>query len=379
MDCQEVCYPGTDDHSEIEIGKVFNELNLLPSSEGSYCVASCPFFKQVINSTESVQRSKSAKKLCGLISLYLIFMAIEVIGGLKANSLAILTDAAHLLTDIASFSISLFALWASNWEATPTKSFGYFRLEILGALLSIQLIWLISGFLIYEAVDRLFHRKSYVNGKLMFAIAAFGFFINLSMVFWLGHHDHHAHHHEHDHDHDQDHGKVELSAVSEEESSKLVQSSLEKNMTPLNVNLQGAYLHVIADSIQSAGVMIAGLIVWVKPDWLVVDLVCTLIFALLVFGTTLSLLRNMFFILMESTPNEIDITRVEQSIRGIEGVCDIHDLHIWAITVGKIVLVCHVIVEPRVNSNEILSKIRDCCEQTYRIHHVTVQIEHING
>lgn len=107
---------------------------------------------------------------------------------MKAHSLSVISDAAHLLSDIVGFAISLFALRASGWEATPCQSFGYNRLEVLGALLSVQLIWFISGFLIYEAVGRILYRNARVDGKLMFAITTFGFVLNCIMVLWLGHH-----------------------------------------------------------------------------------------------------------------------------------------------------------------------------------------------
>ncbi|MCD7454213.1 hypothetical protein HAX54_023967 [Datura stramonium] len=114
----------------------------------------------------------------------------------------------HLLSDVVGFSISLFAVWVSGWNATKEHSFGYHRLEVLGALISVQLIWLISGFLIYEATERMFHTNAKVNGKLMFAIAAFGLIINFISVVWLGH-DHSLHSHSFspckDHDHDYDH------------------------------------------------------------------------------------------------------------------------------------------------------------------------------
>ncbi|KAK9279117.1 hypothetical protein L1049_012792 [Liquidambar formosana] len=256
------------------------------------------------------------------------------------------------------------------------QSFGFNRLEVLGALFSVQLIWLISGILIYEAVDRILHKNAKVNGKLMFAIAVFGFLINLIMVAWLGHnHSHHACG-DKGHGHDHDHEKEESCALSEEEKANLVPSSPEKiKILNSNINLQGAYLHVMADMIQSVGVMIAGAIIWARPDWLMVDLLCTLIFSVFVLSTTQPMLRNIFGILMERTPGDIDIARLENGLKSIKGVQDVHDLHVWAITVGKIVLSSHVIAKPGVNPNEILQQIRDYCEKTYQIQHVTIQIE----
>ncbi|CAN6556618.1 unnamed protein product [Malus baccata var. baccata] len=381
---------------EIEIPTVSEGIDTLPvpaQLRPSSCV--CVFSRNEHCSLDSKQRSKSATKLSGLVVASLLFMVVEIIGGVKANSLAVLTDAAHLLTDVIGFSIALFTVMASGWEATSYQSFGYHRLEVLSALFSVQLIWLVSGILIYEAVNRILHNKEKVNGQLMFSVAAFGFLVNLIMVVWLGHdhthhacgglgqdhlhdhnHDHHHHGHSHDHNHgrNHDHHKEEESAILEEDKTSLVSNSVEKTKI-LNINIQGAYLHVIADMIQSVGVMIAGGIIWARPDWLVVDLICTLIFSVFAVSTTISMLKNIYGILMERTPSEIDITGLEKGIKCIKGVQEIHDLHVWALTVGKTVLSCHVTAEPAVSFSQMIDEIRVYCETTYRIHHVTIQIE----
>ncbi|KAF3454636.1 hypothetical protein FNV43_RR05084 [Rhamnella rubrinervis] len=384
MEEEELPILRTEAQLELEMQEVSE--TVLPQSPELSCSSVCVFSTHENSILESEQRSRSATKLLGLIFFYLLVTLVEIIGGVKANSLAVMTDAGHLLTDVAGFSISLFSVWASGWKATSNQSFGYYRLEVLGALLSVQLIWLISGLLIYEAVNRILYKSAKVNGVLMFAIAAFGFVINLIMVLWLGHtHAHHAcghsvhkhdqdhnHHHYHHHHHHQHHESGELCSITEEVMTKMVPSSPEKTK---NINIEGAYLHVVVDMIQSIGVMIAGAVIWLKPDWLVVDLICTLIFSVISLGTTISMLRNIYGILMERTPSEIDIARLENDLKCIKGVEDVHDLHVWALTVGKNVLSCHVIAEPAVRSTQLIYKIRDYCERTYRINHVTVQIE----
>jgi cation diffusion facilitator family transporter len=136
---------------------------------------------------DAAQRALSSQKLGKAVVFCLIFMVVETVGGVLANSLAILADAAHLLSDIAGFVISLCAICAAGWEATPSQSFGFYRLEILGALLSIQLIWLLTGILVYEAIRRLFDPSQLVDGRLMFGIASVGLLVNLAMIFMLGH------------------------------------------------------------------------------------------------------------------------------------------------------------------------------------------------
>ncbi|KAB2595897.1 metal tolerance protein 1-like [Pyrus ussuriensis x Pyrus communis] len=365
------------------------------------------------NSKGAKERSASMRKLLIAVVLCVLFMAVEVVGGIEANSLAILTDAAHLLSDVAAFAISLFSLWAASWEATPRQSYGFFRIEILGALVSIQLIWLLAGILVYEAIVRMIHNTSEVNGFLMFLVAAFGLVVNIVMAILLGHdhghghghdghdhgghshgmtvsshHDHHDHaleKHLHDHDHeershddehlheddhkhhhaDKDHAEPLLDKPKDGQGEKKQR----------NINLQGAYLHVLGDSIQSIGVMIGGAIIWVKPEWKIVDLICTLIFSVIVLGTTISMMRNILDVLMESTPREIDASKLETGLLEMDEVVAVHELHIWAITVGKILLACHVKVRPEANADMVLDNVVAYIRREYNISHVTIQIE----
>ncbi|KAJ6980356.1 hypothetical protein NC653_028232 [Populus alba x Populus x berolinensis] len=156
--------------------------------------ATCGFSDAKTSSKDAKERGASMKKLGWTVVLCLIFMAVEIVGGIKANSLAILTDAAHLLSDVAAFAISLFSIWASGWEATPRRTYGYFRIEILGALISIQLIWLLAGILVYEAIARLIYDTGEVQGALMFAVSAAGLLVNIVMALLLGHgHGGHGH------------------------------------------------------------------------------------------------------------------------------------------------------------------------------------------
>lgn len=175
----------------------------------------CGLERPATVAADAAHRALASQKLVKAVVFCLIFMGLEVAGGILSNSLAILTDAAHLLSDIAGFAISLFAIWAASWEATPNQSFGFYRLEILGALVSIQLIWLLTGILVYEAILRLFNPLGSVNGLLMFVCATVGLFVNLAMAFLLGHDGHsHAHGHDHsnkhghsnNHNHHEEHG-----------------------------------------------------------------------------------------------------------------------------------------------------------------------------
>ncbi|KAI4370831.1 hypothetical protein MLD38_019136 [Melastoma candidum] len=387
--------------------------------------APCGFSDASATSKDAVERSASMRKLFIAVALCVVFMSVEVVGGIEANSLAILTDAAHLLSDVASFGISLFSLWAAGWEATPRQSYGFFRVEILGALLSIQMIWLLAGILVYEAIYRMIKGTTEVHGFLMFLVAAFGLVVNIVMAVLLGHdhghshghgHDHghgHGHDHDHDHDHDQGHGHDRTDGLSitkvmkhhdhhhdhgndpekhadhqhhhREESGQAqpllgTHSGSEENPKQSqkprrNINVQGAYLHVLGDSIQSIGVMIGGAIIWIKPEWKIVDLICTLVFSVIVLGTTIRMLRNILEVLMESTPREIDATMLKNGLCDMDEVIAVHELHIWAITVGKVLLACHVKIKQEADADMVLNKVIDYIKREYNITHVTIQIE----
>lgn len=319
------------------------------------------------SSSDAKERAASMRKLCLVAVLCLLFMSIEVVGGIKANSLAILTDAAHLLTDVAAFAISMLSLWASSWEANPRQSYGFFRIEILGALVSIQLIWLLTGILVYEAVTRLVQETNDdVDGFFMVLVAAFGLVVNIIMIVVLGHgHRHtHGHGHSHSHNHGHSHGHGEKA-----------EQLLEKSKEGRNINVQGAYLHVLGDLIQSIGVMIGGGMIWYNPKWKVLDLICTLVFSVIVLATTIKMIRDILEVLMESTPREIDAKQLEKGLMQIEEVVGVHELHIWAITVGKALVSCHVKIRPEADDDMVLNKVIDYIWREFHISHVTIQIE----
>ncbi|QCE02483.1 solute carrier family 30 [Vigna unguiculata] len=401
----------------------------LPDGARKICgEAPCGFADAGSISKDSEERSTSMRKLLMAVILCVIFMTVEVVGGIKANSLAILTDAAHLLSDVAAFAISLFSLWAAGWEATPRQSYGFFRIEILGALVSIQLIWLLAGILVYEAIDRIIAGPQSVDGFLMFLVSAFGLVVNIIMALLLGHdhghgHDGHGHghghgheghghghghghshghgftvsahhdakhakdehHHTHDHTdhHGEKHAKDDIHThedhLHHHDHQELTQSLLDESKTKKkkqwNINVQGAYLHVLGDSIQSIGVMIGGAVIWYKPEWQIVDLICTLIFSVIVLVTTINMLRNILEVLMESTPREIDATKLERGLLDIEDVVAVHELHIWAITVGKVLLACHVKIRREADADLVLDNVIDYIKRVYNISHVTIQIE----
>nr|AAR83910.1 heavy metal transporter MTP1 [Brassica juncea] len=375
-------------HHEVNAGKAVEEST---TSLASLACGEAPCgFSDLNNASGDAQeRNASMRKLCIAVVLCLLFMTVEVFGGIKANSLAILTDAAHLLSDVAAFAISLFSLWAAGWEATPRQTYGFFRVEILGALVSIQLIWLLTGILVYEAIIRLLSETS--GGMVPYGfLCCFGLLVNIVMAVLLGHdhghghghghgHDHHSHgvtvtthHHGHDHGHTHGEDKHHHAHGHGDVTEQLLDKSEKRKR---NINVQGAYLHVLGDSIQSVGVMIGGAVIWYKPEWKIVDLICTLVFSVIVLGTTINMIRSILEVLMESTPREIDATKPEKGLLEMDEVVAVHELHIWAITVGKVLLACHVNITPEADADMVLNKVIDYIRREYNISHVTIQIE----
>eukprot|EP01056_Protomagalhaensia_sp_Gyna25_P004753 Protomagalhaensia_sp_Gyna_25__4752@NODE_46_length_6369_cov_203_542338_g31_i1_p3_GENE_NODE_46_length_6369_cov_203_542338_g31_i1NODE_46_length_6369_cov_203_542338_g31_i1_p3_ORF_typecomplete_len321_score30_26Cation_efflux/PF01545_21/8_4e55Zip/PF02535_22/0_024Patched/PF02460_18/0_04DUF5134/PF17197_4/1_7e03DUF5134/PF17197_4/0_019DUF5134/PF17197_4/3_7e03DUF2104/PF09877_9/1_1DUF2104/PF09877_9/4_5e03DUF2104/PF09877_9/76BT1/PF03092_16/68DUF1980/PF09323_10/4_9e03DUF1980/PF09323_10/0_081DUF1980/PF09323_10/ len=293
------------------------------------------------------------KKLLIAIGLCSAFMLVELVAGIVAHSLAILTDAAHMLSDISSFAVSLFAIHISAMPGTLKMSFGYARAEILGALFSVLVIWVLTIWLVAEAIERIIRGAESVNGLLMVYTAVFGIVTNLILTFVLHQHHHHGHHH-HQHSHtitpqrrdlpsyvlpeelstkegDPDsvsplfspkpgqaatsyqlagdmirrYSKLSSSAggytaTGAEEDHLQVYVPLEDDSSDRydhhdhheSLSVTAAYLHALGDFFQNIGVLVAGLIIWRRPAWTIADPICTLIFSVVVFSTTIGIIRD---------------------------------------------------------------------------------------
>ncbi|XP_010463097.1 PREDICTED: metal tolerance protein A2-like [Camelina sativa] len=252
-------------------------------------------------------------------------------------------------------NISLFSLYASRWEATPNRTYGYFRIEVLAIFASILLTWALNVWIVCEAIRRLCHQNREIKGPLMFGVACFGVIVNSVMVFLLGH-GHHGHSHDHGHDH---HTEEDTEAEGE----------------TMNINVLGAYLHVIGDLLQNVGVMISVGLIWWKPKLKIIDLICTFIFSVLALVRTLSTTRKLLDILMETAPREIDPSRLSAGLCDMDEVTAVHELHIWSITVGKVSLSCHVRIKPDADTDATLDKVIEYIKREHKINHVTIQVE----
>ena len=206
-----------------------------------------------------------------------------------------------------SFLISLFAVWIATRSAAMSHTYGYHRYEVIGALLSVGLVWMLTGILIVEAISR-FIKPEPVDGQVMFIVALLGLGVNLAMMKILhqggGHHGH---------SHDgpgggHSHGGGGAS----------------------NINVQAAYIHVLGDLVQSVGVLIASIIIWAVPAAHMADPVCTFVFAIMVLGTTTGVLRSALSSLLNGVPESVDMPALARALQGIRGVSNMHDLHVWS-------------------------------------------------
>ena len=263
-------------------------------------------------------------------------MLLEFFGGLITNSLALLSDSGHMLSVTSSLFLSLISIWFSSRPASANKTYGYFRFEILAALLNGVSLFIIAGFIIWEAYGRLFEPPTVASGTMML-IASIGLLANL------------------------------ISAWS------LISKGDVKN----NVNLRSAYLHVLGDALGSIGAIIAGLFM-ILFDWYIADPIISVLVALLILKSAWGIIRYTVHILMEGTPAAINQDEVKATLLEIEGVLDVHDLHIWTITSGLDVLSCHVLIEDDKSSQQILQQAIDKIKEVYKIEHTTVQIEKTN-
>lgn len=343
--------------------------------------------------TASAQRAQRKLQLACACSL--LFMCAEIVGGFLAGSLAIMTDAAHLLSDVAGFCISLFAIWIGTMPASKRLSFGFGRAEVIGAVTSVLFIWVLTGVLVYAAVERFIecigpNPKERVNGKLMFIVACIGLVVNLALMQILGHgHSHgggggHGHSHggsapaieDHGHSHSgghgHAHGEKKKSGHGHSHGGSSSDSDSDgghghahgsghghshggadleagQNKSPEtrkqleNINIQAAYIHALGDFIQSVGVCIAGALIWWKPTWQIADPIATFIFSVLVLGTTVGIVRDSIHVLMEGTPDGIHPDEIERGLRACQSVVEIHDLHIWSLSAGLPSLSVHLI------------------------------------
>jgi cobalt-zinc-cadmium efflux system protein len=284
-----------------------------------------------VNGRRSANGGK--KDLLIALAITCLMMVAEVVGGLISNSLALLSDAGHMLIDNIALILSFFAMKFSTMPANSKKTFGFYRLEILAALVNGVTLVLISFYIIYEAYLRILHPQP-VHGSLMLTIAVIGLIANVIGAAVLMKHRH------------------------------------------ANLNIRGAFLHIVGDAAVSVGVIIGGIII-VNTGWYLIDPILSILISCVIIYGSWHLLTESVNILLESAPAHIDVDVVAADIAKIKGVREAYHIHLWTITSGVYALSAHVLIEdqPVSGSRELINEIRSLLSHKFNVLHSTIQLE----
>jgi len=255
----------------------------------------------------------------------------EVVGGWATNSLALLTDAAHMLTDVGALGLSWFALWIGTRPASTQKTFGYYRAEILAAFANGVVLCGVVGVVAFEAWSRLQHPPD-VAGRGMAIVATLGLAVNVFVATRL-----HAHRH-------------------------------------ASLNLRGAYLHVVSDLLGSVGALGAALVI-LATGWTLADPLASLLIAMLILRGAWKLVGEAVDVLMEGVPPHVDLGALQRALEAIDGIGEIHDLHVWTLTTGRYALSVHAVTTREGDHERVLDVATDVCRREFGLEHVTIQVE----
>lgn len=273
---------------------------------------------------------ETRRRLTLALAITALVMLVELIGGWLAGSLTLLADAAHMLADVAALGLALVAAWIAQRPATPERSFGFLRLEILAALINGAVLFAIAIGIAVEAWHRL-RIPQPVNGALLLAVAAVGFVANFGAVLIL----HRGHQH--------------------------------------SLNQKGAYLHVLGDLLGSVGALVAGALI-LTSGWLPADPLISILIGALVLVSAWRLVKESTDVLLEAAPRHIALSDVHDRIRSVPGVESVHDLHLWTVTSGVVAMSGHLVVKDPAANQPVLEEVQERME-ALGIKHVTVQME----
>jgi cobalt-zinc-cadmium efflux system protein len=273
------------------------------------------------------------RRLIVVLVLTICYMFAEVVGGFLTNSLALLSDAGHMLADIAAIALALLASWFVSRPVTTQKTYGYYRMEILAALANGVALVVISLLIFYEAFTRIKNPGAIrVEGLELTLVAVGGLAVN-GISAWLLH-----------------------------------------SASASNLNLRGAFLHVIGDALGSVGAITAGVLIW-KWGWVLADPIISVAMCLLIIYSSWDIIRESVNILLEGTPSHINIRAVVEAMHEIPAVTDVHDLHVWTISSGKEALSAHVTIRPGASYRATLKALQQQLQKEFNIGHVTIQLE----
>lgn len=275
--------------------------------------------------------SQNKKRLQLVLSLTFLYLVAEVVGGFLTNSLALLADAGHMLTDVGGLVFALVAIKLAERTATPERTYGYYRAEILAALANAVVLIGISLYILYEAYNR-FLNPPEVSSKPMMVVAAIGLVVNLAGMFIL------------------------------------------RKGSGESLNMKGAYFEVLSDMLTSIGVIVAGIIMW-ATGWYYADPLLSAGIGLFILPRTWVLLKEAVGVLLEGTPADVNTMELREAIARVPGVMDVHDLHVWSLTSGVNAMSVHVVAADKAQSNLILKDINECITVSFKIAHTTIQVE----
>lgn len=275
--------------------------------------------------------SGSARRLAAVLVLSAVFMLAEVVGGWVSGSLALLADAGHMVSDVASLALALVAMRIGARPPTTTHSFGLRRAEVLAALANGVALFVIAGVVLVEAYERL-TEPGHIDGPLMLVVACGGLAVNVI-------------------------GLAVLHAGRNE-----------------SLNVRGAWLHVVGDFLGSVGAVVGGACIWLwGVDW--ADPVVSVLIAALIGVSAVRLLRDTLHVLMEGVPSHIDPKHVMAELSGLDDVASVHDLHLWSITSGRELLTAHVVLTDGADADRVLAHLNERLHERFGIEHSTLQLE----
>ncbi len=283
------------------------------------------------HNSHHAHKPSGKKRLILALSITACWFLIELAGGIYSNSLALLADAAHMLTDLAALGLSLFALKISTRPATQEKTFGFLRAEILAALANGIFLILIGLFIFYESYQRFFAPPEVKSGPML-AVATTGLLANLATA-WL-----------------------------------LFKSRNE------NLNLRGAFLHVLGDTLGSIGAILAGVLMMVR-QWYLADPIVSTIVGGLVLYSSWELVTESVDVLLEGTPRHLKISNILSDLGAMHGVVSVHDLHVWSIASEITAMSCHIVLKTTEDAGRALAAASGLMREKYGIEHTTIQIE----
>lgn len=283
--------------------------------------------------------STDRRRLLIVLSITALFFAAELIGGYYANSLALMTDAVHVLTDIAALVLSLLTLWISARPASSAKTFGYLRAEILGALFNGLLLWVLVIFVWFEAAQRLRDPPA-VHSPTMMAVATLGIAVN-SFSAWM------------------------------------TWSAGSASVGRAGMAVRAVFVHVVSDLVGSIGVLIAGALT-LFTGWRQADPIVSIVIGCLIVYGSWELVRDGVDILMESVPSHINLDELRDDLLAVRGTDEVHDLHVWCLTSRQLALSAHAVVENAADQDRVLGDMAALLEHKFNIRHMTVQLERDN-